>query len=375
MFPPIRGEIANGQCYIFLYRESYSSVPESNFVYCKITFTDPLTAVTSVIDAFSPCFTKVSGNYVFDLDDSSTPIQHLLLPGNTTKYIINSIQPVVCNVAKNSSNGFNIIGENSISVTLTPDLPPENNTVVYSSFGYTLSSTSKMLYFQNGSTITYSQGNPEYTFCRILGSGALAYPLNYTSDSPVPFKMYFVSSSFTYLSNGTCSNSIAFNFSVFDFLFPFTSTMTYYQSCIGGQIFLQNSNVNCAFTTSSECQTGYYYDYCSPSQQCGKCFGPCKDTACRELTQAQIALTNPIYGFTCNSIPSPPSPSPNPFTPGKDTRLKREVTFFIIATVCIVALGLFLIYLLPGKREVTPKNENVINLLTNYTPPGYIESE
>lgn len=40
-------------------------------------------------------------------------------------------------------------------------------------------------------------------------------------------------------------------------------------------LWLQGSNVTQSFTTQSQCQNGFVYRYCNPSEQCGECFGPC----------------------------------------------------------------------------------------------------
>ncbi len=369
----MRGPIPGGTCYIFAYRDSSPSQPPSNFVYCKISFVDPTTTSPSSIDAFSPCFTTdVDGNYIFDLDDSSTPIQKLTLPGKSTVYNITSIQPIVCNVSSDGKGNFSIIGSSPISVVLSPDIPVENPSITHSSLKYSLSMTSKLLYFESGNSITYPSGNTSYQFSYIKGSGVSEYPLIYTSSSPWPFKLYFLASSFVSLSNGICSNSFIFSFSTFDFLFPFAKTPSTYEKCVAGTIPPQNSN--CAFTTVSECNSGYYYDYCSDINQCGTCFGTCKNSnPCRELTQAEIAISSPMAGFTCNAIPVPPTPQPIPVKPSSDNRIKKEVMYFLIAAACIVALGLFLIYLLPGKAPPKGENESVIPLKQNYTPPGYVE--
>jgi hypothetical protein len=37
---------------------------------------------------------------------------------------------------------------------------------------------------------------------------------------------------------------------------------------------------NTGFTTVSECNNGFFYNYCATNETCGKCFGQCKQGAC-----------------------------------------------------------------------------------------------
>lgn len=110
----------------------------------------------------------------------------------------------------------------------------------------------------------------------------------------------------------------------------------------------------CGFSTLSECQQNYWYDYCTGDSHCSNCMGKCADSSkvCLDDTSAVPPSGIP---FICGTKPTPPTP-PTPPVPPTPTPTNNVwiIVGIIVLVIIIIVIIIYIIYRnnRPPKKKV-----------------------
>jgi len=134
--------------------------------------------------------------------------------------------------------------------------------------------------------------------------------------------------------------------------YPGTSSNVPITKCAPG--FLKNDSQTtnvCGWTSLTECQRTYFYDYCAPNQLCSNCYGKCGKGLFCDVNTSFTPKYNVDTAFTCGKTPEPQ----------KKTDWKEILIIGSISGGAILILIVLLIFFTTKKKNQEP-NVSDINL-------------
>lgn len=361
VLPPMRGPLISGQCNVFAYVFNPESGDYQNYVLCTLSVTNVASFTTSLVDVLTPCFVSESdGTFSFGKQSPTLSVSFVTFPNDVNVvYRLNSITPTVCTakyLPPPQSNTtdlpiLSLFGSLQSNYSVTPMAKVNNangNNDVYSSFIYT--TKNKLFTFTPGSKI-FNTLSSTFFFSYIAPNGSGSNTPISLTDSDINF--YLLGTNFNSLSSGVCQNSVFFSLSPIEYYSQWMYTQTSSFHCVGGQFSTKSDK--CAFTSVQACEISFFYDYCLDPNFCGSCYGICSQNSvpCQEQTPADIDNDKPP--FICTITPSPPpAPTPSPIQPKVSPfkKYKKQITYTVIAIICLVIVALFLLVI------ITPKKTN-----------------
>lgn len=193
-------------------------------------------------------------------------------------------------------------------------------------------------FFPSNISFDFGSINKASTACIPILSNDTDPTINYDATGFMRYSFYFWASGFTsYSNNASVSRS------------PITT-----QNSTG---FITSGGLpvnSTGWTTLSDCQRTYFYDYCDPTTvpvYCGSCLGAC--------ATGQTCSNNPgftptqISGdpFTCGIAPTPPTPPTPSDVQTFWEKYKKEIIILIIVFVVLAIIFLIFVF-------INPKNKN-----------------
>lgn len=370
ILPPIRGRIADGNCYFLSFEEKEEGTKKfyTAKMFCQVDYYETVPTQKKTIFAFSPSMditvfkdsTQKVTDYKFNFaqygDDKT--ITTLNIQGDPVNYKILSVTPALIKITYDINNKNYIVkglypdigGGNTINATIEMfDGYNITDTDIFASIPYNFSTIPLNEFSVSTDKINTSSypSQPDFTSYYIqadqTGKTQITQDPNITSRS-----VFFIPLNYFQLQNQCVTRSPAPN--------PFSSPRDiiyilanwYYNNaefkCSNNTFVSPNSK--CVFTENDQCNLLYFYSYCI-DESCGPCFGNCPATDTEPVSDKRCRLYFPITdGMSCSPAPLPPAPTPSPGqkTDTGNKYQKAGITTAIISA-SVVALILFLFYI------------------------------